>query len=81
MFYRAQNDCHELDDEKASSVVGNLSRDPALLSRNPYYNKKLLVTKHAAFLDQECLFSMGQITQGERENKSVEKKERYRKPP
>jgi hypothetical protein len=62
MFYRAQNECHEIDDEKATSVVGNLSRDPALLRRNPYYNKKLLPTSHAAYLDPETLFKLGQLT-------------------
>lgn len=63
MFYRAQNDCHEIDDEKATSVVGNLSRDPALLRINPYYNKKLLPTSHGTYLDPETLFKLGQLTQ------------------
>ena len=32
------------DDEKASAVIGNLSRDPKLLARNPYYNKTEIPT-------------------------------------
>ncbi len=46
-FYKAQNECHEIDDEKASAVVGNLSRDPKMLKRNPFYNKRMIETEHA----------------------------------
>ena len=28
MYYRQQNECHEIDDEKAGSIIGNLCRDP-----------------------------------------------------
>lgn len=59
MFYRAQNDCHELDDEKAGSIIGNLSRDPVMLKTNPYYNRRLLKTSHAIHLDSESLYKMG----------------------
>lgn len=59
MFYRAQNDCHELDDEKAGSIIGNLCRDPVMLKTNPYYNRRLLKTTHATHLDSESLYRMG----------------------
>ena len=59
MFYRAQNDCHEIDDEKAGSIIGNLSRDPVMLKTNPYYNRTLLKTTHAIHLDSESLYKMG----------------------
>ncbi len=62
MFYKGQNECHEVDDERASAVINNLSRDPKMLSRNPFYNKSLIPTKHADFLDFESLYKMGQIT-------------------
>jgi hypothetical protein len=58
-FYRAQNDCHEIDDEKAGSIIGNLSRDPIMLKTNPYYNRRLLKTTHATHLDSESLYKMG----------------------
>ena len=51
MYYKAQNDCHEIDDERATSIVGNLTRDPKVLAQNPFYNKKLIRTKHATYLD------------------------------
>ena len=62
MYYRAQNDCHEIDDERAGSVIGNLSRDPEMLRRNPYYNKNQYKTKHATFLDPDSLYKLGQLT-------------------
>ena len=56
-FFRNQNPCHDIDNEKPSSVISNLNREG--LSDSPYYNKKLKPTKHAHFLDTETLFKIG----------------------
>ena len=61
-FYRQQNECHEIDDERAGSIIGNLSRDPQMLKTNPYYNRRLLKTTHATYLDSESLYKLGQLT-------------------
>ena len=63
MFYRQQNECHEIDDERAGSVIGNLSRDPRMLRKNPYYNKTQIKTDHAVCLDKDSLFKMGQVSE------------------
>lgn len=71
MYYKAQNDCHEVDDEKASAIIGNLSRDPRLLARNPYYNKTKIPTKHADFLDHDSLYKLGQVTLEEQRRQKI----------
>jgi len=73
MYYKAQNECHEGDDEKASAIIGNLSRDPRLLARNPYYNKTQIPTKHADFLDHDSLYKLGQITLEEQKRLQIRK--------
>jgi hypothetical protein len=46
-------------------VIGNLSRDPGMLRRNPYYNKRQLRTQHALYLDTDSLYKMGQVAEAE----------------
>ena len=59
-----QSEVHALNDERVSSILANL-KTSLQYSKNPYFNKKELITKHALHLNPISLYKMGQIGEGQ----------------
>ena len=53
--HKGKNKVHEPNDENPVSVACNLN-DLWKLSKNPYFNKKIVDTKHALHFDKMTLF-------------------------
>lgn len=56
---RGANGIHEPNDENPAAVLKNLKTKEFRNSKNPYFNKKQIKTKHAKFLDSNTLWQLG----------------------
>lgn len=62
-LYKGANAVHDIDREKASSIVNNLVQSNKL-HNNPYFNREYVITEEAD-LTKEELFNLGQLSEKE----------------